>query len=84
MFNVLLLKINLDAVVLQLSHRGKAVHRIAGESAHALGDNKVDLSGEGVSYHLLKALAPLGIRYGDSFVYVNAAFDTIRFCLCTF
>lgn len=61
---------NLDALVLQLSHRGKAVHRVPCETDHALGDDEINFPGKGIGDHRFESLALFGGRCGDSLVRV--------------
>ena len=68
--DVFLLEKNLYALVLQLSHRGKAVYRVPCETAYALGDDKVDLPGKGICNHRLEALAFFGACRRYSFVRI--------------
>ena len=68
--DVLLLKVNLDALVLELADGGQAVDGVAGEAGDALGDNQVDLPVERIVYHALEALAPAGVAAGFALVRV--------------
>ena len=49
--DVFLLKIDFRVVLLQLPDDGKAVHRVSGKSAYALGDDQVDFPGQSVRHH---------------------------------
>lgn len=44
-------------MLLQLADGGEAVDRVAGESADQLGDDEVDLPGEGIGDHIILTFA---------------------------
>ena len=58
-------------MLLQLADDRQAVHSIAGETTDGLGDDQVDLPGQGIRDHLLEALALLRIRTADALVGVQ-------------
>ena len=67
---VFLFKIDLYAFLLQLPHRGQAVHRIPGKSADRLGDDQVYLPGKRIRHHLFKTLPMPCIRCADPFIRI--------------
>ena len=69
--DVLLFKVDLDALLLELSHRNEAVHRVSGKSADRLGDNEVNLSVQCVLDHLIEAIALFHVGAGNTLVGVN-------------
>ena len=62
---LVLLEVDFDAVVFQLSDGREAVHRVAGETADGLGDDEVDLPGKGIRHHRLETLTVSGVGSRD-------------------
>lgn len=79
--DVLFLEVDLHAFLLQFPDRCEAVHRIPCKPAHGLGDDKVKLPVQRVLYHFIESAPMPRISRTDYFVYINAVFDTICFCL---
>ena len=69
--NIFLLKINLRAVFLELSHGGKAVYCISRKTTDGLCNNKVNFTVQGILHHLIEPITVFGIRGRDAFVGVN-------------
>ena len=69
--DVFFLEVHLDALFLELTHGGQAVHSVAGKAGNGLGDDEVDFPGQCVGDHLVEALAPFGVRAGDALVGVH-------------
>ena len=59
--DVFLLEINLDALVLELSHGSQAVNGISGKAADRLRDDEVDFSIHGILDHPLEAITVTGV-----------------------
>ena len=70
-FDALFLKLHLDALFLQLSNRGQAVHRVPGKPANGFCKNQVNLACQGVSYHLLEPFTVRRARTADALVGIN-------------
>ena len=69
--DVLLFEEHLHPGVLQRAHGGQGVDGVAGEPGHALGDDQINLPGQGIGNHVLEAGAVFGGSSGDAFVGVN-------------
>ena len=66
--DVLLFKIDLNALLLQLPYRGKGIHRVPRKPADRFRDDEVNLPRQRVRDHLFKSVALFRVRCGDAFV----------------
>ena len=69
--DVFFLKIDLDAVFLQLPDGGQGVDRVPRKAADRLGDDQVDLAVHRIRDHAFEALAVLGAGARDALVSVH-------------
>ena len=69
--DVFFLEKALTAGFLQLADGGQAVHGISRESAHTLGHNQVDFSGQGIPDHAVEAVPALGVDGADALISVD-------------
>ena len=69
--DVFLLEIDLHAVLLQLANSDQTVYSISGEAADGLGNNEVDLPGEGIINHPTRRTDVLVVRLSVYLVLVR-------------
>ena len=55
--DIFLLEEDLNACILELSHRGQRVHRVSCETADRLSDDQVDSPLEGIGNHTVEAFS---------------------------
>ena len=59
-------------VFLEAAHPADAVQQVAGEAAHALGDDHVDLAGHGVLHHQVEGRPVFRVGAGKAVVHIGA------------
>lgn len=69
--DILFLKEALATGLLQLADGGQTVYGVPGKTADGLGDDKVDLSGQGIPDHAVEAVPALGVDGTDALISVD-------------
>lgn len=63
-------------MLFQLPDGGQAVHGIAGKATDRLGDDEIDMSGQGISDHFIEAIPVRRIRSADALIRIYTVSTT--------